>query len=116
MYRIINIPQIFNILRNHNFGGQTCRLKISVADNLLDQNEQNVYLQLEKGKAASMSSKEYDVEIRLDIADFSSLLMGVVDFSSLYNYGFAEISNTTFIDTIDRVFHSIKKPICVTVF
>ncbi len=116
MYRVINILHIFDILKDHDFGGQTCRLKISVADNLLNQNKQNVCLQLEKGKAVSISSRKYDVEIRLDIADFSSLLMGVVDFSSLYNYGFAEISNTRFIDTIDRVFHSIKKPICMTVF
>ncbi len=59
---------------------------------------------------------EHDVSLRLDIAEFSSLLAGSVDFCSLYRYGLAEISDPAYIRTVNRIFAVEQKPICTTSF
>ena len=58
----------------------------------------------------------HDVEIRLDVAEFSPLLLGVVSFRSLYLYGLAEISDTGYLETINRLFLADARPICLTAF
>ncbi len=50
------------------------------------------------------------------MAEFSSLLMGSVRFSSLYRYGLAEISDQGAVDQIDKLFGVAAKPICTTPF
>ncbi len=57
-----------------------------------------------------------DVEVRLDISEFSSLLMGSVGFRKLHTFGLAEISDDRYIDTVDRLFRVWEKPTCVTRF
>jgi hypothetical protein len=59
---------------------------------------------------------DYDVEVGLDVADFSALVMGTVRFRSLHDYGLAEISDPGAIDTLDRLFRTERKPICTTPF
>jgi predicted acetyltransferase len=63
-----------------------------------------------------MDAGEYDVSLRLDIAEFSSLLAGSVDFSSLFRYGLVEISDPAYVNTINRIFAVEQKPMCTTSF
>jgi hypothetical protein len=52
----------------------------------------------------------------MDVAEFFSLLVGVVNFRSLHKYGLAEISDPGYVGTIDKVFAVEDKPICTTAF
>ena len=52
----------------------------------------------------------------LDVASFSSLITGAVDFKSLYRYGLADISASRYVDTINKLFLTEEKPICTTPF
>jgi len=114
MYRIIDTNGIFRILKNHNFGSQNCKLRLTISDSFFKENEGSYLSHFTDGKARLKKAADYEVEIRLDVSDFSSLLLGVVDFKSLYNYGVAEISSVKYIDTVDRVFFAEQKPVCTT--
>jgi predicted acetyltransferase len=116
MYRVINTRGIFKILKNHDFGNQTCVLKISVHDSFLQENNGSTLIHIIKGKPHLFMKGKHDVEIYLDISDFSSLIMGVVSFKALYEYGLAEISHTKYINTVNKIFMVDEKPRCTTLF
>ncbi len=116
MYRVLNVAGIFADLREHNFGDQTCRLKITVADSFLPENEGSTVVHFAQGYARLSGDDRYDAEIRLDISDFSSLLVGAVPFRQLMRYGLAEISDPAYVETVTRLFAACEKPICTTAF
>ncbi len=116
MYRVIDTPAIFRVLEHHDFGGQTLKLKLSLEDSFFPANHGSTLIHFEDGAARVRDGGEYDAEIRLDISDFSSLLMGAVSFKSLYRYGLVDISDPRFVDTVHRLFLTDQKPICMTHF
>jgi len=116
MYRVIDVPGIFRALRERNFGGQTCALRLTIVDSFLPENAGNLLLRFDKGRLHIADAGAHDVEIRLDIAEFSSLLVGVVNFKSLYKYGLAELSDAAYVDTVNQIFAVEDKPICMTHF
>ena len=116
MYRIIDVKRYFEILRNHNFNYQTCRLKIHINDNFFTPNQGSTVIHFTDGIATITDDRQYDTEITLDIADFSSLAMGAVDFRSLLKYGLASISDQNYIETVARIFWAPEKPVCSTFF
>ena len=59
---------------------------------------------------------EKRISISLDIADFSSLVLGVVGFKTLYAYGLVHISDTSEVDLVHRLFQTAARPRCVTAF
>ena len=111
MYRVLNTPGIFKALKSHNFGHQTCRLNITIEDDFLPENNGSTIVHFENGVPHLSPNASYDVTISLDIASFSSLIMGVVTFKNLYNYGLATISPNDHIDTITRLFLTDTKPL-----
>ncbi len=116
MYRVIDVPGIFDLLAEHNFGGQTCTLKLTIDDSFLPENAGSTTLRFENGRARRLDTGQPNVEVRLAIEDFSSLLAGTVAFRSLYSYRRATISDFSYVDTIDRIFAVAKKPVCMTHF
>jgi predicted acetyltransferase len=117
MYRVIDIQGLFGLLRDHDFGGQDCRLKLVIRDSFFPENNGATVVHFTRGQpSVHDSASDYDVEVGLDVADFSALIMGSVRFRSLYDYGLAEISEASAIETIDRLFRVEQKPICTTPF
>jgi predicted acetyltransferase len=116
MYRIIDVPAMFDRLGERNFGDQTCTLKLTVEDSLLPENAGSTLLHFDGGGVQRVDGGSHDVEVRLDIADFSSLLAGTVDFQSLYRYGLVDLSDPDYVDTINRLFAVEQKPMCITGF
>jgi predicted acetyltransferase len=116
MYRLVDVPDIFDRLHEHDFGGQTCTLKLNIDDSFLPENAGNVFLRFEKGRVERQTCGECDAEISLAIQDFSSLLAGTVAFSSLYRYGRARLSDVTYVNLLDHLFRVEHKPVCMTHF
>lgn len=116
MYRVLNIRRLFEELKNHNFNHETCQLKIRIQDNLIEENNESIIVGFKDGLAEIKETDDYDVEIHMDIADFSSLITCAVSFQSLYKYGRASISNEADIPKVNRIFSSADKPICMTMF
>lgn len=115
-YRVINVPRVFEILNKHNFANANLKLKITIADSFYPQNEGSTMVYFEDGSAIIQENEaEFDVEISMDISEFSSLIMGSIGFKKLYHYGLAVISNEMYISTIDKIF-ATQKPICISRF
>lgn len=116
MYRVIDTGGIFRVLANHQFGRQSYRLKLSIQDSFLKVNSGSIILEFNDGRFSTKKGGKFDVEVSLDVADFSSLLVGSVDYGSLYRYGLTEISDEKYIDTVTDTFKVRQKPICETMF
>lgn len=116
MYRVINNQRLFESLRDYNFNGVTLTLKLNIHDNYYLKNNESLIIQFENGKPKLVASGLNPVEIEMDIAEFSSMVMGVVPFSQLYRYFKAEISDTEFLPVIDKLFFTGEKPVCYTKF
>jgi predicted acetyltransferase len=121
MYRVIDVPRIFDLLSKRNpgtpeFGAQSCTLKLTTVDSFLPENAGSSLLRFEKGHVQQLDASEPDTEVRLDIADLSSLLAGTVSFQSLYRFGLAEISDPGCVETVNRIFAVEQKPMCTSSF
>ncbi len=122
MYRVIDTPRLFTVLQNHNFGGQTCRLKLVLTDSFLPENAGSTPLQFTNGRVTVLDKEPEgpenlpDVTLTLDVSDFSSLVLGVVTLHDLHHYGRAHLSNEGWLDGLHRLFRADKKPQCVTAF
>ena len=116
MYRISDVRAVLRALHEHDFAGLDCRLRLVIQDTFFPQNNGATVLHVTEGHMSVHDDAPSDFEVRLDISEFSSLLMGSVGFRKLYTFGLAEISDARYIDTVDRLFRVWEKPICVTRF
>jgi predicted acetyltransferase len=116
MYRVVDLRRIFQVLREHNFNGQNYRLKINLRDKLLPQNEVPTTVHFGNGFARLKGVVDCDVEIDIDVSDFSSLIVGAVDYRALVEYGLSDISNRRYVDVVTATFRAEQKPICHTLF
>jgi predicted acetyltransferase len=116
MYRVINLPLLFENLAEYNFNQQNLKLKITISDTLCPENSGSIVACFVHGKVSLSEENTYDVEIELDVADFSSMFMGTVTFSALEQLGRVKISNDQYLDTVNRIFLTNQKPMCMTYF
>jgi predicted acetyltransferase len=116
MYRVIDLPGIFERLREHDFGGQNCRVKMTLNDSFYPANAGSLVVHFRDGRPSVSKEDAHDVEMRLEVAEFSSLLLGLVRFRSLYLYHLADLSDPGYLETLNRLFHVPDKPICLTAF
>ncbi|MEZ4515917.1 MAG: sterol carrier protein domain-containing protein [Chloroflexota bacterium] len=114
MYRVVDVPALFSALSDHDFGGQTCRIGIALTDTFLPENAGEYVVDFRNGRAKlTETDDDVDVGIRLDVSEFSSLVVGAVGFRKLYQYGLAEISDPAYLETVDRIFHTDQPPLCM---
>ncbi|AIF51649.1 enhanced intracellular survival protein Eis [Pelosinus sp. UFO1] len=116
MYRVVNVTKIFESLCNHNFGGQNCKMKLSISDDFLASNNTSITIQFQEGIAEIKESEDYEVEASFNISEFSSLIMGTINFNTLHRYGLAKISNKGYIGIINKIFMTDQKPKCTVRF
>jgi predicted acetyltransferase len=116
MYRVIDMSGIFEAVAGRDFQGQSCRLRINIQDTFFPQQAGSTVVHFENGRAAVVEDGDYEVEMSLDISDFSSLIMGVISFKKLYEYGLVTVSDPTCLELLHRLFFVETKPICITRF
>lgn len=121
MYRVINQEALWSSLSGLDFDGVDCKLKLTVTDSFVHGAEASpppsTIVHFRAGYPVQMhEGEEYEVEVKIGVAEFSSLLLGVVPFSRLISYGLAEVSNEEYVERITRIFRTTEKPICTTMF
>ena len=116
MYRVLCTPALIARLAECDFNQQSCKLKVELRDTFLPSNNGSSVIHFVDGRPAVADGGDVDVAIRLDVSEFSSLLMGTIGFASLYRYGLAEISDTRYLDAVSRLFRVDEPPICMTWF
>jgi len=116
MYRVVNVIEIFKCLHLHNFGGQDCNMKLTINDDFLACNTTSVMIRFRQGIAEINTIDAYEVEVSIDISEFSSLLMGTVNFNTLYSYGLAKVSDSGYVGIINKIFTTDERPKCTVKF
>lgn len=117
MYRVVDTPRLFEVLRDHDFGGAEMRLRLNLGDSFLPENGGSYTLWVEKGRAAlDAGGGAADVEVDVDVSEFSSLITGAIDFARLHAYGLATLSDASYLPAVDRLFRAAHRPWCMTSF
>lgn len=117
MFRVLDVSRLFTSWGDRDFGGQTCRLCITLRDSFLPDNDGSTVVYFENGRSAlQFASAQYDVEIALDVSDFSSMAIGAVTFKQLLRYGLVEISDPAYTAAINHLFWTENKPQTLTTF
>jgi predicted acetyltransferase len=116
MYRVVDTRAAWAALAGVDVGGETLRLRLHARDTFRPTNDQPITIAFADGRPHVSEEDTHDIALDLDIAEFSSLLMGVVDLESLHLYGLAEVSDTAWIPRLTRLFATPRKPITTTPF
>lgn len=116
MIRVVDVPGIFQQLAERDFGGQSCTLNLVIQDSFLSENQGATLLQFDRGRVRLGVQASPDVELNLSIGDFSSLLFGTVQLTSLIRYGRATLSDERYVSVLSRIFAVEQKPVCLTHF
>ena len=110
MYRVIDSRGLWEELAGHSFNGISLKVKFTVDDSFLPENDGAVVVHFTDGRPVAVDGGGYDVEASIDVSWFSSLVMGVVDFRKLWAYGRVTLSDASYVDVLDRLFHADKRP------
>jgi len=116
MHRVVNLRSLFALLADAQFGADSVRLKLTLRDGFLPENDGSLVVHFAEGQPHVVEGGDYAVELALDVSEFSPLLMGAVDLERLYMYGLAELSDPSYLDALTRIFAVPRKPICMTGF
>jgi hypothetical protein len=103
-------------MAERNFGGQSGLVRINLQDTFYPQQSGSTVVHFENGRAAVVQDGDYEVEMSLDVSEFSSLLMGVISFRKLYEYNLVDLSDQSYLNLLERLFFAETKPICITRF
>ncbi|MFN2190018.1 MAG: enhanced intracellular survival protein Eis [Candidatus Promineifilaceae bacterium] len=116
MYRIVDILGFFKALKEHQFGSGSFQLGLKITDDLIPENDMDLVLDVAEGFVSPSDTGSADVELRMEIQDFSSMAVGAVAFRELYRLGLAHLSDESYLQAIDSMFRTSYKPICFTRF
>jgi predicted acetyltransferase len=117
MYRVTDTPALFRRLAAHDFECRDFVLKLRVEDTFCPENDGDVVVKFEDGHPRLLDREAgADVEVALSVAEFSSLVMGVVRFGTLLRYGLARISDAGFVPIVEDAFRAKAPPQCTTQF
>ena len=111
MFRVMGVRRALEATSGHDFGGSNLTIRLNIADSFFPEHAGATVVAFENG-VASVTEGAADVEVTMDIAEFSSMFMGAVRFRSLHNYGLATISDASQADRVDRTFACPERPVC----
>jgi predicted acetyltransferase len=116
MHRVVDVPGIFAAMAERDFGGQSCKLRINLQDTFFPRQAGSTVVHFEEGRAAVVPGGDYEVEMNLDVSEFSSLLMGAISFRKLYEYRLVDLPDPAYLNLLHRLFFVETKPVCITRF
>ena len=116
MYRICDIEAFFNNTGECQFGNLDLTLQVNISDSFVPDNNRSFMLQFCGGLCKVETDVAPDVELSIDIAEFSALVVGSVNLKSLVKYGKARLSDDSYLEILSRNLSLDEKPICLTHF
>ncbi len=116
MYRVIDPRALAGALRDCVFGLLEATVRIDLADRFVAANAGAYTLRFRAGRPELLDgAPAADVDVALDVADFSALMMGSVRLRSLVAYGRAVLSHPSWLGPLDAAFEAAP-PQCLTRF
>jgi predicted acetyltransferase len=115
MYKVLDIRALFEQTDTISFGTETLNVKWCVTDSFANLTHE-ISVHFNDGYALVMDDLEPDVTVKLSISEVSSLIMGSIRFTSLYQLGLVQLSNDLYLQKLHLIFSALPKPICMTGF
>ncbi|MGD2077547.1 MAG: GNAT family N-acetyltransferase [Chloroflexota bacterium] len=116
MYRIIDLGLLFDESTGIRFGDQPITLRIDLNDSFMSDNGRDWLISFEDGQAQLLESGHADATLRIDVSDFSSVIMGAISLEQLVAYGLAELSDHRLVKQASDLFATAAEPVCLTAF
>jgi len=116
MYRICDVQAFLADIAGCRFGSLNMTLKVNIRDSFVPENDRPFLLKFSDGLCEIAPHATPDAELCIDIAEFSSLMMGSSNLAFLVKYGKARLSNDLYLNDLSRGFLLDEKPICLTYF
>jgi len=107
MYKIVNVKKFFQ--QAGNFNNVNITIKFVITDSFADRKIEQI-VKFNRCNSSIPKTKEFDVELHMNIAEFSSLVMGVLSFRQAYDHGLVNISDRRFSGKIHKLFYTEQKP------
>jgi len=115
MYRVIDLPALLEQYPLPAAAGEL-RLGISLTDSFYARQGGSWTLGVMDGRLHILPNAAPEITLTLDVAEFSSLVMGVTDLGTLVRYGLATLSDESALAPVSSWFNFPEKPICFTHF
>jgi predicted acetyltransferase len=117
MWRVVDVAGLFGVLKTHNFNGVDLKVKVTVRDSFLPENDGSTIVHFTNGRPKVRSARAtWEVELTMDIAEFSSMVLGVIPFERLFHYGLVDLSDDGYLNAVARLFHAAEPPVCTSQF
>jgi len=116
MYRICDVAAFFNDISDCCFGDLNLVLKVNINDSFVSENNDVFLLRFVNGRCNIIKDGAANATLGINIAEFSSLIMGCVGLKSLVKYGKANLSDKFYLDVLHSAFAVSEKPICLSYF
>lgn len=116
MYRLTSVPNLLHSLRDHRFGRGKLTLQLELEDDFMPEYGGTFMIRCEEGQIRAANNGAADVKLRIQMADFSAVLMGCTNLADLHRLGLVTLSDPTWLELVDGLFRLPQPPICVTPF
>ncbi len=116
MARVVDCEALLPTLKACRWGRESFELVFELHDSLLTRNHRSLDVVVEEGRWTDRAASSGAARIRMDIAEFSSLLMGASSLRALHRYGRLSTTDEALLPLADRAFAVETPPECWTVF
>ncbi len=117
MYRIINPIKFFNSLKGKNFNvNKPITISFEISDLFMNNSKYKFTVTFDVNGHKIIKQNTKSCRISMDIAEFSSMIVGAIDLKTLYKYGLAVINDTSKMNELNNIFKIAEKPLCLTDF
>lgn len=115
MYRVVSVPRFLEATSYRNYGGTTAQLNLTVHDSFRPQNAGVYGLAVENGALSLSGPSAGAIDMTIDVADLSALLMGSVDIGALHRLSLVQVDDAA-LPVLESVFRAAQKPECLSAF
>lgn len=117
MYRLIDNKKFFELYKGHDFGNETLRVGFDIEDDFFEDNNGMFKVAFNSGSPTLLGEDEFvHVVVKMNIANFTSLVLNCVSLKSLLRYGQCQLSDTNYINRVSNLFSHQEAPLCMTRF
>ncbi len=113
MYRALDPV---NLIINRPVEIDNIKIRFLLTDSFMPENETDFIICWNDNNPSLSKDSNYELELKMDISDFSSWIMNSIDISTMHQYGLVEISDETYLDTLIKAFFYKQQPICLQRF
>lgn len=113
MYRSLD-PEKLLLLRPCSL--DNLRIRFRLQDSFMDKCHRDFVIAWKDGKGTVSKSRKHDLELILDVSDFSSWVMNAINLTMLHSFGLVQTSDASVLPLIDKAFYHHQTPICLERF